>query len=95
VKPGVVVWDHLDGLEAGTTFHFEHDLKAGDPTSASMVMRRTGTLARGDWRTRIETSMRMTCTRETFRVEATMQAFEGDAEVCSRTWDETIKRDLV
>ena len=39
--------------------------------------------------------MRMTCTRETFRVEATMQAFDGDDAVCSRTWDRTIKRDLV
>jgi len=95
VKPGVVVWDHLDGLETGTHFHFEHDLKDGDPTSAVVAMRRTGTLRRGDWRTRIETSMRMTCSRETFRVEATMQAFDGDTEVCARKWDRTIKRDLV
>jgi hypothetical protein len=95
VKPGVVVWDHLDGLEAGTHFHFEHDLKDGDPTSAVVAMRRTGTLTRGPWRTRIETSMRMSCTRETFRVEATMQAFEGDDQICLRTWDRTIKRDLV
>ncbi len=95
VKPGVVAWDHLDGLEAGTTFHFEHDLKAHDPTSAVVAMRRTGTLARGAWRTRVETTMRMTCTRETFRLEAAMQAFDGDDEVCSRRWDRTIKRDLV
>ncbi len=95
VKPGVVAWDHLDGLEAGTTFHFEHDLEAHDPTSAVVAMRRTGTLARGAWRTRVETTMRMTCTRETFRLEATMQAFDGDDEVCSRRWDRTIKRDLV
>jgi predicted acyl esterase len=95
VKPGVVVWDHLDGLEAGTHFHFEHALEDGDPTSAVVAMRRTGTLARGDWRTRVETSMRMTCSRETFRVEATMQAFEGNDEVCSRNWDRTIKRDLM
>jgi len=95
VKPGMVVWDHLDGLEAGTSFHFEHELKDGDPTSAVVAMRRTGTLTRGDWRTRVETSMRMTCTRETFHVAATMQAFEGDTEVCSRKWDRTIPRTLI
>jgi hypothetical protein len=58
-------------------------------------MRRTGTLTRGDWHTRVETSMRMTCTRETFHVAATMQAFEGDTEVCSRKWDRTIPRTLI
>jgi uncharacterized protein len=95
VKPGVVVWDHLEGLEVGTNFHFEHDLKDGDPTSAVAAMRRTGTLARGDWRIKVDTTMRMSCTRETFRVEASMRAYEGDTEVCARTWDRTIKRDLM
>ena len=83
-----------DGLEVGTNFHFEHDLEEGDPTSAVVAMRRTGTLARGDWRTKIETTMRMSCTRKTFRVEASMRAYEGETEVCARTWDRTIKRDL-
>ncbi len=95
VKPGVVVWDHLDGLEVGTNFHFEHDLKDSDPTSAVVAMRRTGTLARGDWRTKVETTMRMSCTRETFRVEASMRAYEGETEICARTWDRTIPRTLV
>jgi uncharacterized protein len=95
VKPGVVVWDHLEGLEVGTNFHFEHDLKDGDPTSAVVAMRRTGTLARGDWRIKVETTMRMSCTREAFRVEASMRAYEGDNEVCNRTWDRSIRRDLL
>jgi putative CocE/NonD family hydrolase len=95
VRPGVTVWDHLDGLEAGTSSHFEHDLEADDPASAVVAMRRTATLARGDWRTRVETSMRMSCTRATFRLEASMRAFEGEVEVCRRDWDTTIKRDLV
>jgi putative CocE/NonD family hydrolase len=95
VKPGLVVWDHLDGLEVGTNFHFEHDLKDGDPTSAVVAMRRTGTLARGDWRLKVETTMRMSCTAKTFRVEASMRAYEGDTEVCARTWDRSIPRKLI
>jgi putative CocE/NonD family hydrolase len=95
VKPGVVVWDHLDGLESSTSSHFEHDLKGDDPASAVVAMRRTGALTRGEWRTRVETTMRMSCTRATFRLEASMRAVEGDVEVCRRDWDTTIKRDLV
>jgi len=58
-------------------------------------MRRIGTIARGDWRVKVETTMRMSSTREAFRLEASLRAFEGEAEVCRRDWDRTIKRDLV
>ena len=51
--------------------------------------------ARGAWRTLVDTTLRMSCTRETFRLRASIRAFEGDAEVCARDWDTTIKRDLV
>jgi hypothetical protein len=39
--------------------------------------------------------MRMSCTREAFRLQASLRAFDGDEEVCSRTWDRIIPRDLV
>ena len=58
-------------------------------------MRRTLTVAREGWRVRVETSMRMHCTRETFRLEASVHAFEGDDEVFHRLWDRSIPRDLV
>jgi putative CocE/NonD family hydrolase len=95
VRPGVVVWDQLDGLEVGNDWHFERDLKGDDPTSAAAAMRRSMTVARGAWRTRVDTTLRMSCTRETFRLQASIRAFEGDTEVCAREWDRTIKRDLV
>ncbi|WP_296387804.1 CocE/NonD family hydrolase [Reyranella sp.] len=95
VRPGVVVWDQLDGLEVGNDWHFERDVKGDDPTSAAAAMRRSMTVARGAWRTRVDTTLRMSCTRETFRLQASVRAFEGDAEVCARDWDTTIKRDLV
>jgi hypothetical protein len=58
-------------------------------------MRRSLTVARDGWRVRVETSMLMSCTREAFRLEASVRAFEGDEEICHRTWDRSIPRDLV
>jgi hypothetical protein len=95
VKPGVMVWDQLDGLEIGNAWHWEQELTKSDPLSAAIAMRRTCIAARGSWRTRVETTMRMSGTREAFRLEASLAAFEGEDEVCRRTWDRTIPRDLV
>ena len=67
----------------------------GGPLSAVASMQRTMTVARDDWKVRIETSMRLSCTRDTFRLAASMRAFDGEKEVCHRTWDQSIKRDLV
>jgi putative CocE/NonD family hydrolase len=94
VRPGVMRFDRI-GLEVGSQWKFHHDIQGDDPLSALAEMQRTMTVAREDWSVRIETSMRMTCTREAFRLEASMRAFEGDKEVASRTWDRSIDRDLV
>jgi putative CocE/NonD family hydrolase len=96
VRPGVVRWERMDGLEVGSDYwRWREDLSNDDPTSAVVEMQRTGTVARGAWRTKVETFMRMSCTREAFRLEASVRAFEGENEVCFREWDRTIKRDLV
>ncbi len=94
VRPGVMRFDSI-GLDVGTTWKFESDLQGDDPLSATAAMQRTMTIARADWKVRVETSMRMSCTREAFRLEASMRAFDGDQEVSHRTWDRSIKRDLV
>jgi hypothetical protein len=87
------------GLEVGNTWTFDHELNGDDPLSAVVSMQRIMTIARDDWpggwKVRIETSMRMSCTRDTFRLAASMRAFDGEKEVCHRTWDQSIKRDLV
>lgn len=94
VRPGVMRFDRI-GLEVGNEWKFDHDIKGDDPLSAVASMQRTMTVARDDWKVQIETSMRMSCTREYFRLEASMRAFEGDSEVTHRTWDRLVKRDLV
>ena len=94
VRPGVVRFERI-GLDVGNEWKFRHDVQGNDPLSAVAEMQRTMTVRRDDWRIRIETSMRMSCTRDTFRLHASMRAFEGDDEVCHRTWDRSIPRDLV
>jgi putative CocE/NonD family hydrolase len=94
IRPGVVRFDRI-GLEVGSEGSYSEDIAGNDPLSATAEMRRTATVARDGWRVRIETFMRMSSTRETFRLEASMRAFEGDDEVCHREWDRSIKRDLL
>ncbi|WP_428663170.1 CocE/NonD family hydrolase [Reyranella sp.] len=94
VRPGVVRFDRI-GLEVGNEGSFSEDIQGDDPLSATTAMRRSLTVSRDGWRVRVETSMRMSCTRETFRLEASVRAFDGDEEVCRREWDHSIPRDLV
>jgi putative CocE/NonD family hydrolase len=94
IRPGVVRFDRI-GLEVGNEWKFSNDLLGDDPLSAMAEMSRLTTIARDDWKVRIETSMRMTCTREAFRLQASLRAFDGAIELCHRTWDESIPRDLI
>ena len=94
VRPGVVRFDRI-GLEVGTRGKYRFHIDEGDPLSAVAEMQKTETIERGDWRVRIETAMRMSCTRDTFRLTASLRAFEGEAEVCHRDWNREIPRDFV
>jgi hypothetical protein len=53
------------------------------------------TFGRGDWRVRTLTRTLMTSDPENFRLQATLDAYEGDTRVFATSWDETIPRDLV
>ncbi|ATJ81323.1 CocE/NonD family hydrolase [Halomonas beimenensis] len=50
---------------------------------------------RGDWEVRTLTRTLMTCDAESFRLRATLDAWEGETRIYARTWDEAIPRDLV
>jgi len=39
--------------------------------------------------------MRLSCTRDAFRLEGSLCAREGTSEVCHREWDRTIQRDFM
>ena len=94
IRPGVVRIDRL-GLELGTEGKFAFDIKDDDPLSATAEMRRTETIQRDAWQVRIETRMRLSCTRDAFLLRASLRAWEGTSEVCHREWDRSIPRDLV
>jgi hypothetical protein len=94
VRPGVVYMNRI-GLELVTesksTFHVEED----DPLSAVAELSRTETIARDTWRVGIETQTRLSCTRDAFRLQATLRAREGANEVSHREWDLSIPRDFM
>ncbi|MBN9563907.1 MAG: CocE/NonD family hydrolase [Alphaproteobacteria bacterium] len=94
LRPGVVRIDRI-GIELGTQGSFDFRIEGDDPLSAVAEMHQTHTVSRGDWRTRVETRTRLSCTRGAFVVRGGVQAWDGDEQVCDRDWNCTIPRDLV
>jgi putative CocE/NonD family hydrolase len=93
VRPGVSRVERL-GLEFGGEGKYRLDIEDDDPLSAVAAMQRTETKRRGDWQVNFATSMSLSCTRDAFLLEATLDAREGDQEVCRRVWKLRIGRDL-
>jgi hypothetical protein len=83
------------GLELGTHDDSKLDVAEDDPLSAVNDLRRTWTVSRDAWQVRIETRMRLSCTRDVFLLQASLRAWEGDDEVCRRDWDRSIARDFL
>ncbi len=48
---------------------------------------------RGQWNVRTITRTVLSSTRTHFRIRATLDAYDGDARILARSWDETIPRD--
>ncbi|HMK01543.1 MAG TPA: CocE/NonD family hydrolase [Reyranella sp.] len=94
IRPGLMRIDRL-GLELSTEGKFAFDITDDDPLSATAEMQRTETIQRDAWQVRIETRMRLSCTRDAFLLQASLRAWEGASEVCHREWDRSIPRDLV
>ena len=94
LRPGVVYLDRI-GLESGTESRSTLQIADDDPLSAVAELARIDTVARGAWRVRVETEIRLSCTRDSFLLHATLRAQEGLNEVCHREWDRSIPRDLM
>jgi predicted acyl esterase len=94
LSPGVERVERI-GLELGSegtsTYHIEDDA----PLSAVAELRRVDTIVRDTWQIRIETHLRLSCTRDAFLLHASLSAWEGADRVCHRSWDRTIRRDCV
>jgi putative CocE/NonD family hydrolase len=92
--PGVVRYER-PGLTVSTEWKHGFSLDENDPSSAAAEMQKCETISREQWRVRIESTMRMTCTRDAFRLTASIRASEGDSEVLRRDWDRSIPRNLL
>ena len=58
-----------------------------DPLSARHEASYRITLERAGWNIRTETRSVMTCTKEDFLISATLDAYEDDTRVFTRSWD--------
>jgi hypothetical protein len=84
--------DAIDLVLAGAT-HETFTIHPDDPLSARAEIVWTVTLERGPWQVRTETRTVMRSTKEAFLIEARLDAFEGEARVYARNWQESIPRD--
>jgi putative CocE/NonD family hydrolase len=72
-----------------------HQIIGNDPTSACSWTWFEMGRERGDWRIRTDTRTRLSCTATHFRLQATIDAWEGEKRVFARNWDLTIPRDML
>ncbi|MCX3288296.1 CocE/NonD family hydrolase [Streptomyces sp. NEAU-H22] len=83
------------GLEAGRRAHERYTVVADDFTSVGGETTWTMRFRRDDWDVRVVTHTRLTCDETDFFVDATLDAYEADRRVFSRTWNEKVPRDLL
>jgi uncharacterized protein len=89
-------WRRLsDGLEYETHGTDTFTIRDDEPLSAAVRCERMARIARGNWRTRVETTSKMSSNDESFIVTNIVEAFETDVHVFSKTWTTVLPRDLV
>jgi uncharacterized protein len=94
IRGGVERIDRI-GLEVATEGRSRYHVDDDDPLSAVAEMRRADTVARDGWQIRIETRIKLSCTRDQFVLEAELRASEDATEVCQREWQSSIRRDFM
>jgi uncharacterized protein len=83
------------GLELGRDYESKFHVEDDDPLSAVAEVRQTETMSRDAWQIRVETRIRLSCTRDVFLLQGSLRAWEGADEACRREWDRAIPRDLL
>ncbi|MER7779522.1 CocE/NonD family hydrolase [Streptomyces sp. NPDC096191] len=91
---GTVRYDDID-LEVGRRAVERYGVVADDFTSATGESTWTMRFHRDDWDTEIVTHTELSCDERDFHVSATLDAYEGPRRVFSRTWNESVPRDLL
>jgi predicted acyl esterase len=83
------------GLVTGETMTERWEVHPDDPLSARATHVWEQRLSRGDWRVRTHVTATQTCTATHLRMTATVRAWEGDALVFERSFDEQVAREFV
>ncbi|WP_217238508.1 CocE/NonD family hydrolase [Streptomyces sp. AC555_RSS877] len=91
---GLIRFDEI-GLDAGRRAYERYGTVADDFTSVRGESTWTMRFRREDWDVRVVTHTRLSCDEQDFFVDATLDGYEGDRRVFSRTWNETVPRDLL
>ncbi|MDQ2801687.1 MAG: peptidase S15, partial [Pseudomonadota bacterium] len=92
--PSLVRIDAI-GTELGSAGRMEFRIRDDDPLSACAEIARTQTVRRGEVFTRTEFRVVLRATREAFVIEARLEAYDGEEQVCCRDWGCEIERDLM
>ena len=85
--------DH--GLITGERMAERWSVHPDDPLSAECFVEFNQSLARDDWAVRTKGWARMTATKTALLLTAHLEAWDGDATVCSRDWHEVVPREQV
>ena len=72
-----------------------YSIHPDDPLSARQECHWSEERSRGDWKVRTETYSAMTASKTHWHVTGTLEAYEGDVKILTRSWDKKIKRKLV
>ncbi|MBB2200081.1 CocE/NonD family hydrolase [Gluconacetobacter tumulisoli] len=83
------------GMTIGYAYRARRTIREDDPNSAEMEAEANAIHQRGDWKTRLRAWSLMRSTATHFHCRETLEAWEGDRLVFSRTWEQRIPRDLV
>lgn len=83
------------GLCSGETMSERWEIRPDDPLSARAVHVWEQRLSRGDWSVRTRAEAEMTGTATHLRHRAVLRAWEGEALVFERVWDEEVPRRFV
>ncbi|KOG41148.1 CocE/NonD family hydrolase [Streptomyces decoyicus] len=89
---GMVRLDDI-ALDTGLRAYERYSAVADDFTSVSGEAAWTMRFQRDNWDVRVETRTVLRCNASEFFVDATLDGFENDRRVFSRTWNETLPRD--
>ena len=88
---------HFEEIDLQTGFAFCQSYRIGesDPLSAEAQITARATLRRKRWTPELRSRVELRATKADFIVTARLTASDGGGEIFTRTWNETIPRDLL